>query len=75
MKLGTLLKQAREARKWSLSEAGRALGCTKSHLHELEKGKQANPTLTLIAAFVTVYGIPAEVIVRTAYHRAPGKGP
>lgn len=47
------------------------LGSTKAHLHDLEKGRAANPTLRLIAAFVNVYGIRARDLIATAEHLQP----
>lgn len=61
--LKTLLKNARELRKWSLQEAADAMGITKAHLHALESGSSDNPTLRIVAAIVIVYGIRPESIV------------
>lgn len=64
--LGELLSSARETRALSLSEAASLLGCTKSHLHDMEAGRATNPALRTIAAVVIVYGLRPEAIVATA---------
>lgn len=61
--LKTLLRNAREAKDWSLQEAANVLGTTKSHLHALESGSSDNPTLRLVAALVIVYGLRPEAVV------------
>ena len=66
MTLGQMLKVAREARAWSLSEAAELLGTTKAHLHAMESGASTNPTLKMVAAFVIVYGLRPEALVATA---------
>ena len=64
--LGRMLNTARASRSWSLSEAAELLGTTKAHLHSMEAGASANPTLKMVAAFVIVYGLRPEALVATA---------
>ncbi len=66
MSLKTLLRQAREAKGWSLQQAADALGASKPHLHSLETGASDNPTLRLVASFVIVYGLRPETLIATA---------
>lgn len=61
--LKTLLKNAGEARKWSLQEAADAIGITKAHLHSMESGSSDNPTLRVVAALVIVYGLRPESLI------------
>lgn len=65
-RLGRLLLLARDAKDWSLSEAAEVIGTTKSHLHDLESGRQDNPTLRMIAGIVIAYGIRPETIIACA---------
>ena len=65
-RLGALLKSARESKAWSLQEAADVIGTAKSHLHAIESGKNDNPTLRMIAAFVIAYGIRPEAIIACA---------
>jgi len=64
--LKDLLRNAREAKCWSLQEAADMLGTTKGHLHDLEAGRSDNPTLRLVAALVIVYGLRPEAVVASA---------
>lgn len=64
--LASLLRNAREAKGWSLQESADMLGTTKGHLHDLESGRSDNPTLRLIAALVIVYGVRPEAMVACA---------
>ncbi len=66
MSLAQMMKLARDSRGWSLQESADMLGCTKSHLHDMEAGRSVNPTLGLIAAIVLVYGLRPEAIIATA---------
>lgn len=65
-RLGDMLRKARESRGWSLQEAADVLSSTKAHLHAMEKGDAANPTLKTLAAFVVVYGLRPEALIATA---------
>jgi transcriptional regulator with XRE-family HTH domain len=66
MELWNLLRAARERRGWSLSQAARLIGITKSHLHDLEHGRSNNPTLTVVASLVITYKISSRSIIETA---------
>lgn len=55
--LGELLKSRRQKIGVSLDAAASAIGCTKSHLHDMETGRSNNPTLLLMVAFMAYYKI------------------
>jgi transcriptional regulator with XRE-family HTH domain len=61
--LADVLKTARGATPWSLSEAAKNLGLTKSHLYALEAGKATNPCLTFLKAAKKIYGLSSEQLV------------
>ena len=65
-RLSDMLRQAREARGWTLQEAAEMLGSSKAHLHSMENGTAANPTLRTLAAVVVVYGLRPEALISTA---------
>lgn len=47
----------------SLDQAASKIGCTKPHLHGIEKGKTSNPGADILNGFVAVYGLtPIEVL-------------
>jgi DNA-binding transcriptional regulator YiaG len=52
-----LLREARKAHGWSIREASARLGCSDNALRLFEQDKPRNPTLRLLRAFVSVYGI------------------
>lgn len=52
-----LIREARKAHGWSVKEASALLGCSVSALRVIEQDKAQNPTLRMLRAFVTVYGI------------------
>jgi ribosome-binding protein aMBF1 (putative translation factor) len=63
--LAQLLIEAREKRGLSLTVASAFLGISKGHLHDYESGKELNPTLKVLSAFVRVYGIDPSVLICT----------
>lgn len=60
---GSIIKKARESKTWSLGTAAAQLGCTKSHLWELEAGKSKNPTARLLIAMKNTYGMSAAILL------------
>lgn len=50
------MQEARKARGLTLEEAGKLLGVTKGHLHDIESGRHKNPTLWLLKNIHDVYG-------------------
>jgi transcriptional regulator with XRE-family HTH domain len=63
---GNYLKHAREKQSLSLSEAARLIGCTKSHLWDLEQGRSNNPTIKILAALACAYQDRLSYIVELA---------
>lgn len=47
------IKDAREEKGMSLSETADLIGCTKSHLWDLERGRSTNPTIKTLAGIST----------------------
>lgn len=50
------MREAREAKGLTLQAAGKLLGITKGHLHDIESGRHKNPTLWLLKNIHDVYG-------------------
>lgn len=66
-RLGVMLKFNRtEIYGWSLQEAAKKIGTSKSQLHELESGANKNPRLSTIARLCAVYHIAPEHIIKCA---------
>lgn len=61
------LRHWRGCMKMSLSEASRKIGCTKAHLHSLESGRSANPSITLLLGISSAYG---RGLMEVAYYAA-----
>ena len=64
--LGDRLQQLRQARGESLRQAAAGIGCTKTHLHELERGVSANPSLSLLRGLAAHYGVTVAQIIGDA---------
>lgn len=63
LSMGDRLRQLRMARGQSLQQAASAIGCTKPHLSELERGTSSNPTLNLLRAIAKTYGVSVAYII------------
>ena len=50
-----LLIKARNDLGLSLREAAKLIGCTKPHLHDIEKGTSRNPSAKILNGFVSTY--------------------
>lgn len=55
--LGSALKELRKAQRLSLQAASERIGCTKSHLHTLERDG-SEPGLLLAHQIAEAYGVP-----------------
>lgn len=66
MNLGPFIKQAREGKELSLSAAARAVGCTKSHLWDLEQGRSTNPTIQTLVGISNALGVEIGKLARIA---------
>ena len=62
MTLAQLVKDARNARGWSFSEAAKHLEIGHIHLWEIEKGRHINITIKTAIGFQAVYAIKLPVL-------------
>lgn len=63
---GAEIKAARENLNLSLSEAADLIGCTKSHIWDLEQGKSTNPTIRMLAGISVTFGISLSYLAEVA---------
>ncbi len=63
-KLGKRLRHLRKAREWTLQEAADAIGVSKSHVHDMENGRNTNPTIGLVIAIARTFHISIDSLVR-----------
>jgi transcriptional regulator with XRE-family HTH domain len=68
----TLIKDTREYQSMSLSEAAELIGCTKSHLWDLERGVAANPTIKTLAGIACAYDLDLGDVATAAATSCPG---
>ncbi len=47
----------------SLQKAANQIGCTKPHLHDMEKGRSMNPTASILNGIRRAYGMTAEEVL------------
>lgn len=57
LRISRTAKALRDKHGLSLQQAADRIGCSKAHLWEFEKGTSVNPSLGLIEAMATAYGI------------------
>lgn len=57
MNFGERLKFIRKSHNQSASECADTIGIAKGHVHELERGESANPTLKVVLAISKEYDI------------------
>lgn len=62
MNFGDLIKGRRDAIGLTLQEAGDAAGITKSHLHDLEHGRHANPGLYTCTRLAVALGLTVQAM-------------
>ena len=63
MSLGSRLKQLRMRKGQSLQQVADAVGSSKAHIWELETGKSANPSLTLLKRLAEHFGVSTSYLV------------
>jgi transcriptional regulator with XRE-family HTH domain len=63
MSLGAKLTELRLKRNVSLQTVADAVGVSKAHIWELEKGRTGNPTLSLIAAIADYFSVTMSSLV------------
>jgi len=61
MEFGEFLKATRKAARYSLDVASEKIGCSKSYLWELEKGR-SEPSLTMAKCIGEAYGLALETL-------------
>lgn len=61
--LSNKLKGLRINRKESLQDTANAVGVTKTHIWELEKGKSANPSAELLSKLADHYGVTIDYLL------------
>jgi transcriptional regulator with XRE-family HTH domain len=69
---GSYIKHARKTAGLSLSEAAELIGCTKSHIWDLEQGKAGNPTIKTLAGLAVAYSESLSYLAELAAICAPG---
>jgi transcriptional regulator with XRE-family HTH domain len=71
MSFGGYIRQARERRGFSLSEAAKLVGCTKSYLWDIEQDRATNPTIKTLAGLSKAYAVSLSgLAVRAADSRS-----
>ena len=71
---GYIANRARElrvSRGWSLCYAAQRIGCTKTHIWEIEKGRSPNPTLKTLQGIAAAYGISVAGLISAKEDKAP----
>jgi len=63
MNLAERLYDLRQNAKVSLQTAADAVGVSKAHLWELEKGRTANPSFDLVRKLAAYYGVTPETLI------------
>ena len=63
MSIGTRLKQLRMRKGQSLQRVADAVGSSKAHIWELETGKSANPSITLLTRLAEHLGVSTAYLV------------
>lgn len=63
MSLATRIAELRRARNESLQEVASAVGVTKTHIWELERGRAKNPSLLVVEGLANHFGISISSLV------------
>jgi transcriptional regulator with XRE-family HTH domain len=61
------IKIRREHLGLSLSQAAKAAGTTKTHLHDLEAGRSSNPGARLLFGLSTALKMPGDVLINVLF--------
>ena len=61
------IKTLRLSRNLSLQQLGDAIGVSKAHVWELEAGKSANPTVSLVKRIASFFGVPVASLIHGEY--------
>lgn len=60
------IRKLREQKGLSLSQAASLAGCTKPHIHEMERGRSINPTAKMLSGLARAYGVSPATLLRLA---------
>ncbi len=66
IRMSRTIRLLREDAGESLSQAAKAIGCTKGHLWELEVGRSDNPTLAILRGLSRHYRVTVAKIIGEA---------
>lgn len=65
------IKESREDKGMSLTEAAEAVGCTKSYLWDMEQGRATNPTITILVGLAKALDLPFDELAIVAAASLP----
>lgn len=71
MEIGERLFSLRQKTGESLQQVADAVGVSKAHVWELEKGRSRNPSFDLVRKLATHYGVGIDVLTGDAMEPAP----
>ena len=63
MSLGRRLAELRDKKHQSLQEVAEAVGVSKAHIWELEKGRATNPSMALVTRLANHFGVSIRSLV------------
>ena len=63
MRLGTKIAKLRRQKKQSLQDVADAVGVSKAHIWEMEKGKATNPSMVLVTKLADHFGVTIAYLV------------
>lgn len=63
MSLAAKLKELRVKKSESLQQVADAVGISKTHVYDLEKGKSKNPSVDLLKQYSDHFGVPIKTLV------------
>ena len=70
--VGDNVKRLRALRGWSLRQLEQRAGVSYAHIHELEKGKTANPTQETLTRLAKAFGVAPDVLSQSPDSGAEG---
>ena len=63
MSLGLRIGELRRQKRESLQQVGNAVGVSKAHIWELEKGRTDNPSMALVTRLANHFGVTVSYLV------------
>ncbi|PHZ84020.1 helix-turn-helix domain-containing protein [Paremcibacter congregatus] len=63
MSLAVKLKELRLRKKQSLQQVADAIGISKTHVYDLEKGNSKNPSVDLLKQYSNHFGVPVNTLI------------